>query len=182
MKALNVIATIVAKSLYAFCWVSNIALRKVTRSKGSLCTVPETPVWRGRHWAEGTYCRRGEANSVQKPFCLYRQFYCLQLQWYMWHWFRVWVCQNILKQGCRSRGWPDFILWVPNFCGPSVWTLLYITLLVPRILRWLLDFRQFCVPRSWQRDVVCYALWFWFGFSSSSFDITLLIMYATCYD
>jgi hypothetical protein len=171
----NVTATIVAKSRYALYWVSNIALHKVTWSLGSLCTVPERPVWKGWHWAEGRYCR-GEANLVQKPFCLYRQFYCLKLQWYVWHWFRVWVCQRILKQGCRSHGWPNFILWVPNICGPSVWMLLYITLLVPRILRWLLDFRKFCVPGSWRCNVLCYALWFWFGFSGSSVDITLLQM------
>jgi hypothetical protein len=108
-RQFNLIVTIVAQLWYAYCWVSNIALRTVTWSLGSLCTVRGRPVWRGQHWADGRYGCCGEANSVQKPFCLYRQFYCLMLQWYLWHWFRVWVCQSILGQGCKSPGWLNFI-------------------------------------------------------------------------
>jgi len=117
-RQFNGITMIVAKLRYAFCWVSNIALCTVTWSQSSLCVVPGRPVWRGQHWTEGRYCLCGEADSVQKPFCLNRQFYRLMVHWCMWHWDRVWFCQSILKQGCRSPGWLNFILWVPNICGP----------------------------------------------------------------
>jgi len=33
-----------------------------------------------------------------------------------------------------------FCAVVPNICGSSVWNLLYVTLLPPRILRWLIIF------------------------------------------
>jgi hypothetical protein len=66
-REFNVIVTIVAKSRYAFCWVSNIALHKVTWSLGSLCTGWGRPLWRGQHWAEGRCCC-GETDSVQKVF------------------------------------------------------------------------------------------------------------------
>ena len=36
----------------------------------------------------------------------------------------------------------------PNICGPSLWNLLHVTLLVPRILRWLLDFWTVCTLHS----------------------------------
>jgi len=34
----------------------------------------------------------------------------------------------------------------PNICGFSVWNLLCVTILVPRILRWLVDFWKICAP------------------------------------
>jgi hypothetical protein len=39
---------------------------------------------------------------------------------------------------------PEFYTVVPDICGPSVWNLLHITLLMPRILRWFLDFWKIC--------------------------------------
>jgi len=33
-----------------------------------------------------------------------------------------------------------------SICGCSVWSLLHFTLLVPRILSWILDFRNICTP------------------------------------
>ena len=33
-----------------------------------------------------------------------------------------------------------------NICGSSVWNMLYVILLAPRIFRWLLDFWKICVP------------------------------------
>jgi hypothetical protein len=36
----------------------------------------------------------------------------------------------------------------PNICGSSVWTLLYVTLVTPRILRWLLDVFKICPSLS----------------------------------
>jgi hypothetical protein len=33
---------------------------------------------------------------------------------------------------------------VPNTCGSSEWNLLRVTVLVPRIFRWLLDFWKIC--------------------------------------
>jgi len=33
-----------------------------------------------------------------------------------------------------------FCAVVSNICGPSIWTLLHVTLLMNRILKWFLDF------------------------------------------
>jgi len=38
----------------------------------------------------------------------------------------------------------NFFRVAPNICGSSEWNLLHFTLLRPRILRWLLDFRKIC--------------------------------------
>jgi hypothetical protein len=50
-----------------------------------------------------------------------------------------------VSQGCTSSG--HQVAWATNFCmvaayicGSSVWNLLYVTLLMPWILRWLLEF------------------------------------------
>jgi hypothetical protein len=37
-----------------------------------------------------------------------------------------------------------FFTMAPNMCGSAVWNSLYITVLAPRILRCLLDFRKIC--------------------------------------
>ena len=65
--------------------------------------------------------------------------------------FRVEIIINVLYlQGRRSnpgRRWPwrlHFIRWCLT-CGSSVWNLLYVTVLAPRILWWLLDFSKNCV-------------------------------------
>jgi hypothetical protein len=42
----------------------------------------------------------------------------------------------------------------PSICGSSMWNLLRITLLAPRILRWLLDFQKICVPQIYCVSVV----------------------------
>jgi hypothetical protein len=39
-----------------------------------------------------------------------------------------------------GRPGEKFCVVAPSICGPSVWTLLHVTLLTPRILRWLLVF------------------------------------------
>jgi hypothetical protein len=51
----------------------------------------------------------------------------------------------LVLQGCRNPGcqvaWvTEFYTAKPNVCGSSGWNLLYRTLLVSRILWWLLDF------------------------------------------
>ena len=51
----------------------------------------------------------------------------------------------VLTQGCPNPGRqvapPEkFGTVAPNICGPAVCNLLHVTLLAPRILRWLLDF------------------------------------------
>ena len=40
----------------------------------------------------------------------------------------------------------QFCTVVPNICGSSVWNFLHVTILAPRILRWLLDFWKICAP------------------------------------
>jgi len=37
-----------------------------------------------------------------------------------------------------------FCVVAPNICGSLVWNLLHVTLLEPKILRWLLDFWKIC--------------------------------------
>jgi hypothetical protein len=39
-----------------------------------------------------------------------------------------------------------FCTVAPNICGPSMWNLLYVTLMAPRILEWLLDFWKSFAP------------------------------------
>jgi len=46
---------------------------------------------------------------------------------------------------------------VLSICGSSVWTLLHVALLAPRILRWSPDFWKICAPL---------ALWFMWWTSS----------------
>lgn len=48
----------------------------------------------------------------------------------------------------RASGRPrDKILYGgPDVCGSPVWTLLHVTLLAPRILRWLPEFWKICAP------------------------------------
>jgi hypothetical protein len=49
---------------------------------------------------------------------------------------------------CQVRGHPgDKILYVAsNICGSSVRNIFHVTLLVPRILKWLLDFWKIYGP------------------------------------
>ena len=53
---------------------------------------------------------------------------------------------HILQQGCRDPGRQKFVSWIliclMLICGSSVWNLHYVTVLAPRILRWLLDFLE----------------------------------------
>jgi hypothetical protein len=46
--------------------------------------------------------------------------------------------------GARSPERPDFFSVAPNICGSSVWILLHVALLVPRILSLLVDIRKIC--------------------------------------
>jgi len=56
-----------------------------------------------------------------------------------------------LEKGCTNPGHQvtiatQFYVTVPNICGSSVWNLPDVTLLVPRILRWLLHFWNIHAP------------------------------------
>ena len=42
-------------------------------------------------------------------------------------------------------GWLNFVQ-SPNICESSEWKLFYVTLLVPRVFKWLLDFLNVCAP------------------------------------
>jgi hypothetical protein len=50
------------------------------------------------------------------------------------------------NDGCQVTRLTKFCTVAPNICGSSVCCLLYFTILVPRILRWLLDFCEICAP------------------------------------
>jgi hypothetical protein len=45
---------------------------------------------------------------------------------------------------CLVAAATKFCTDAPNICGPSFCNMLHVTLLVPRILRWLLDFWTVC--------------------------------------
>jgi len=69
----------------------------------------------------------------------------------------VWS-RNLKIQGYRNRGcqvaWvTKFYMAKPNVCGSSVWNLLRITLLVSRILRWLLYFGKFVAGLSMNAEI-----------------------------
>jgi hypothetical protein len=56
-----------------------------------------------------------------------------------------------LIQGCTDLGRhvvmaTEVFAVVPNICGPSVWILLHVTILAPRILRQLPEFCKMCGP------------------------------------
>ena len=52
-------------------------------------------------------------------------------------------CDEIM--GARSS---LFCMMVQNICRSSIWILLHIALLAPRILKWLSDFWKICAPLS----------------------------------
>ena len=69
------------------------------------------------------------------------------------------LCSHILKQGCTNPGhqfgWvTKFCMVVPIICEFSVQNLLYITLLAPSILRWLLGFWKICASLFLKRQIV----------------------------
>jgi len=55
--------------------------------------------------------------------------------------------KKYLDQRCTNPGhqvaWTtEFYMVAANICGSSIYNLLYVTLLAPKILRWPLDFRK----------------------------------------
>ena len=70
-------------------------------------------------------------------------------------------CKNLFKQECTNPGcqitWKTkFCMVEPNICGALVWNLFHVTVLAPRILRWLIDFWKICEPLS-SRNAGCVA-------------------------
>jgi len=59
-----------------------------------------------------------------------------------------WVQPGAHKSRARAARATKFFIMAPNICGPSVWNLIHVTLLTPRIIRWQLDFSKICVPLS----------------------------------
>ena len=61
-----------------------------------------------------------------------------------------WFLQGQSGKGCTDwgvmlLGWLNFVQ-SPNICGSSEWKFFHVTLLVPRILRWLLYLLNICAP------------------------------------
>jgi hypothetical protein len=46
---------------------------------------------------------------------------------------------------CQVMQATKFCTVVPNICGSWVWNLIHVILMVPRVLRWFLDFWKICV-------------------------------------
>jgi hypothetical protein len=64
--------------------------------------------------------------------------------------------QRFTKPRGQVAAETKFCMLVPNICGCSVWTSLHVTLLAPRILRWLLDFPEhLCVPEQKRNCKTC---------------------------
>jgi len=67
------------------------------------------------------------------------------------------------------------VAWVTKFCtvarnifGSSLWWLLHVTLLVPRILRWCLYFWKECAPLIWSIYFLSFKNWFYSGTNSDT--------------
>lgn len=50
---------------------------------------------------------------------------------------------------CQVMQATKFCTAVPNICGSWVWNLIHVILMVPRVLRWFLDFWKIC-----ERDII----------------------------
>lgn len=74
--------------------------------------------------------------KVEEAFSTKYQYPPAKLQGMTYH--KTWDTQIL---AARS---PKFYTLMPNICGSSVWNMLHVTLLRPRILRWLLEFWQIC--------------------------------------
>ena len=48
-----------------------------------------------------------------------------------------------------TASWRLVSMVAPNIYGASVWSCLHVTILAPRILRWLLGFWKICARFSW---------------------------------
>ena len=55
------------------------------------------------------------------------------------------ISEEFLNPGHQVSWVTKFCMVAPYICGSSVWNLLYVTLLMRRILRWLLFFRKICI-------------------------------------
>jgi len=60
-------------------------------------------------------------------------------------------CTNL---GCQVDVATEFCMVVPIICGSLVWNLQCVTLLVPGILTWFLDFWKIFTPLSYSTDEV----------------------------
>jgi hypothetical protein len=69
-----------------------------------------------------------------------------------------------------------FCAVAPNICGSSVWNLLYVTLLSPKILRWLLDFWKIHVPLAYGMEggTNCSA-WTFKGYVSNNHEMLYML-------
>jgi len=47
----------------------------------------------------------------------------------------------------------------PKISGSSLLNLLLVTLMVPRIVRWLRQFRKICAPLDWLLLCLCCSFW-----------------------
>ena len=66
---------------------------------------------------------------------------------------KVQIPQGRLRQGCRTPTChvarsTKFCTVAPHICGSSIWNMLYVYILMPGILRWLINFAKFIQPCS----------------------------------
>jgi len=57
--------------------------------------------------------------------------------------------QRYTNPGHQIARATEFCSVAPNVLGPLEWNLLHVTLLALRVLRWLLDFWNICVPLAY---------------------------------
>jgi hypothetical protein len=73
-----------------------------------------------------------------------------------------------MNPGCQVAWATKSCTVVPTICGYSVWTFLYLTLLAPGFLKWVLDLWEICAPlvhSRFQVDLDTMLTWFhgtWF--------------------
>jgi hypothetical protein len=65
-------------------------------------------------------------------------------------------CTNLERQVTRPT---TFCTLASNICQSSVWNVLHVTFLVPRILRWLLDFWKRCGTLRLTNDFISANIW-----------------------
>jgi hypothetical protein len=59
----------------------------------------------------------------------------------------LWASIGVHKSQAPDR--LNFVRWCVMCCGSSVWNLLRVTYLAPRVLKLLLDFGEICAPLAW---------------------------------
>lgn len=97
--------------------------------------------------------------SLSNIFCFVVFIIQLVLSWNNWIIYLKSLYSSP-QQGCTNSGCHitlviKFCTMVPNICGSSMRNLLHVTILAPKILRWLLDFLTICATHVCSIKILC---------------------------